>query len=195
MLTFNRKGVKSGADPNGQIYNQRYNGNSPKVLVSRNVAIPSDIDPSNIIAQGRNFNWSEDFQITPVLEWDTYFSQESVIGMQGMGTWSVGSYYNLRLADSMPTVRTLPFEGEMQIIEQLGREHRNSGIVMNAFFGVRITRNGSGQDVNGLMMWDISGIYRYRMNPKEWKLQNPISLYPGEVSEVDYGSGVANTFA
>jgi hypothetical protein len=194
MLTFNRKGAKSGVNLDNRVYNQRYSGNAPKILISRNIAIPSDVDPGNIIAQGRNMSWSEDYQITPVIEWDTYFSQESVIGMQGMGSWSIGSYYTLRLADSLPTIRSLPFEGEMQMIQQLGKEHPNSGIVLNAWFGVRITRQGSGQDVNGLMMQDVSGIFRYRMSPKEWKLQNPISLYPGDVKEVEYGDGAVNTF-
>jgi len=183
--SFNQKGSLYKGKKDGYIYNQAYAGNAAKVLFGRGIGIPSDLDPNNIISRGQNYNWRENFQIYPVLEWDTYFSQESVIGMQDMGSGDVGTFYTLRNIDSLPAVRTLPFEAEIQAVQSLGQDHKQKGLVLNAWYGVRFINLGSSQPLNGLLTLNIGIIYRFRLNGKDWKLQTPTAYYPGNVEEVD----------
>ena len=185
MYTFSRTGSQFQGNKEGLIYNQAYGGNATVVNFSRGLAVPSDIDAKNIISRGQNFNWRESFQIYTVLEWDTYFSQESVIGMQDMGSGDVGTFYTLRNMDSLPTVRTLPWENEIQAVQSTGRDHRNPGMVLNYWVGVRIVNLGSSQPLNGLMSLNIGIVYRVRLSGKDWKLQNPTSNYPGNVISVN----------
>lgn len=186
MYTFNRKGSKFNGNKDGFIYNQAYAGNSLTVNFGRGIGIPSDIDSKNIVSRGQNFNWRESFQIYPVLEWNTYFSQESVIGMQDMGSGDVGTFYTLRNMDSMPTVRTLPWENEMQAVQSTGVDHKQPGLVLNAWYGVRFVNLGSSQPLNGLATLNMGIIYRFRLSGKDWKLQNSNAYYPGEVTEFGY---------
>lgn len=189
--TFNSTGSRYLGDKDDPIFNQAYAGNAMKVLFSRVFALPTDIDKRNIICRGQNMNWREQFQIMAVLEWDTYFSQESVIGMQDMGSGDVGTIFTLRINDSLPTVRSLPWEGEMIAVQSTGQDHPQAGLVTNAMYGLRFTNLGSGQSVNGLVSYSIGFSYRFRLTGKDWKLANPSAYYPGPVDEVSYRRGGA----
>jgi len=189
-ISFNKKGTKYDGDIKNGIYNQSYAGNALSVLFTRTVAIPSDVDPKNIIARGQNFNWNETYQILPVLEWDTYFYQEIVLGMQDMGSFDVALMFTLRLNDSLPTVRTLAWETEMQILQNVGQDHPQAGLVLNVWYGGRFVGRGGTMSPNGLYMDSVRGIYRYRLSGKDWKYLNADSYYPGVVSEVEMGTTI-----
>lgn len=184
-ITFNRKGSKFTGDKDGGLYNRAHGGHSLSVLFSRTVSVASDVDSKNIIARGQNFNYSENYQIWPVFEWDTNFIQETVIGMQDMGSFDVQIMYTLRNNDSLPTVRTLPYESEMQIFQSKGQDQPEYGMVFNSWIGARFVGRGSGMSPNGIVMDSVRGIYRYRLTGKDFKLLNPATKYPGGVEEVD----------
>lgn len=184
--TFNKTGALYKGDPNATDYNCSYAGNAMKVLFTRTEAIITDITPSNLIARGQNFDYSENYQILPVMEWNTYFIQETVLGLQEMGTFNVQVNFTLRTNDSLPTVRTLPFEKEMVVYEMAGDDAPHSGMVVNVWFGARFVGRGGGQTVNGILMDSIRGIYRYRLTGKDWKLLAPTdTYYPGDVQLVN----------
>lgn len=184
-LTFNKKAAKYLGSPEDGHYNQSVAGNALKVTFAKNVPTPADISAGNVIARGQNFDYRENYQILPVVEWDTYFIQEIVLGMQELGTFGVQAMFSLRLNDAMPHVKTLPFESEMLIIQAYGRDSLNAGEVTNTWWGSRFSGRSSSQTPNGILMDNISGVYRYRLPGKEWKLANPSAVYPGNVQEVD----------
>jgi hypothetical protein len=189
-ISFNKKGTKYTGDIGNGIYNQSYAGNALTVLFTRGVALASDVDPNNIIARGQNYNWNETYQILPVLEWDTYFYQEIVLGMQDMGSFDVSMMFTLRNNDSLPTVRTLAWETEMQMIQKVGVDHPLSGLVQNVWYGGRFIGRGGTMSPNGLYMDSVRGIYRYRLTGKDWKYVNSDAYYPGEVKSVEMGTSI-----
>lgn len=184
-VSFNQTGAKFVGDPNNDTYLKSFAGNALSVKFGRGISIPSDLTPDSLIARGQNYNYRESYQFHPVLEWDTYFIQEIVLGLQELGTFDVQTMFHLRLNDALPTVRTLPYETEMQIIQSVGRDHPQAGLVMNVWYGARFTGRGSGMSPTGLVIDNIPGVYRYRLTGKDWKLQNPDALYPGNVQEVN----------
>jgi len=183
-ISFNRKAAAFLGDINNAHYNQSFAGNALKITITKNVALPSDVDFKNVVARGQNFDYSETYQILPVLEWDTYFIQEIVLGMQEMGTFSIAAMFTLRLNDSLPNVKSLPFESEMQALQTVGQDSPNHGEVLNSWWGCRFVGRSSSQTPNGIVMDNIRGVYRYRLPGKEWKLINPSAIYPGDTKEV-----------
>jgi hypothetical protein len=184
-ITFNRKGSYYKGDINHPTYTKSFVGNALKVLFTRGVSLPSDVDPKNLVARGQNFNYQENYQILPVLEWDTYFIQELLLGMQEMGSFDCQAMYTLRLNDSLPTVKTLAWETELTLIQSAGQDTPTPGMVLNSWYGARFAGRGSTMSPNGIVMESLRGMYRYRLTGKDWKLMNPMAFYPGDVSEVD----------
>lgn len=197
-ISFNRKGTKYTGEISPEknpIYNQAYVGNAFKVLFQKNLALPSDVDAKNVIARGQNYNYQENYQLLPVMEWDVYFIQELLLGMQEMGSFDCSAMFTLRLNDSLPTVRTLAWEPDMTVIQSIGQDHPLYGLVTNAWYGARFSGRGSTMSPNGVIMENIRGMYRYRLAGKDWALMNPSTtpgVYSGKVSEVDMGTIIPN---
>jgi len=190
-ISFNRKGSQlQGYDPAKElpVYGQSYVGNALKILIARGTALTSDVDPRNIIARGQNFNYTENYQLLPVIEWDTYFIQELLLGMQEMGSFDCQAMFSLRLNDALPSVKTLAWETELTGIESVGQDHPQAGMVLNSFWGMRFSGNGSNLSPTGIVMISIRGMYRYRLTGKDWKMSNPKALYPYMVNEVNMGT-------
>lgn len=192
-IRFERKAAFYGGDIQAANYNNTYSGNALECLFVRGTPLPSDVNPKNMIGRGSDFSYRESYQIMPVIEWNTYFVQELVLGMQEMGSFEVKAIFNLYLNDQMPTVRTLAWELDNTIIEAIGDDHPQHGLVLNAFYGQRFGSRSHGWSPQGLVNENISGMYRYRLSGKEWKLRNAGSPYPGDVKEVDLGEGTINS--
>lgn len=188
--SFNRKAGKYTGKVDGVHYNQAWAGNALKVNFIRTVPLIVDLTPNDIIARGESYNYQENYTLLPVIEWDTYFIQEIVLGMQELGTFDVGVMFTLRTNDALPTVKTLPFEPEMLITQAVGQDSPNYGEVLNAWYGGRFVGRGSTMNPRGLLMDSIRGVYRYRLPGKEYKLLNPSSLYPGNVVEMSLDAGL-----
>lgn len=184
-ITFDRKAAHFDGDISSGVYNQSYVGNALECLFVRGTPLPSDVNSKNMIGRGSDFSFRESYQIVPVIEWNTYFVQELVLGMQEMGNFEVKAVFNLAFNDQMPSVRTLAWELDNTIIEAVGDDHPNHGLVLNAFYGQRWGSRSHGWSPQGLVNDNVSGLYRYRLSGKEWKLRNVGAVYPGEVSEVD----------
>lgn len=189
-ISFERKAAHYEGDITAGVYNQTFAGNSLEVLFVRGTPLPSDVNPKNMIGRGADFSFRESYQILPVIEWNTYFVQELVLGMQEMGNFEVKAIFNLYLNDQLPSVRTLAWELDNTIIEAIGDDHANHGMVLNAFYGQRWGSRSHGWSPQGLVNENISGLYRYRLSGKEWKLRNASAIYPGEVREVNLADSV-----
>ena len=189
-ISFERKAAHYEGDISSGVYNQSYSGNSLECLFVRGTPLPSDVNPKNMIGRGSNFSFRESYQLLPVLEWNTYFVQELVIGMQEMGSFEVAAIFNLAFNDQMPSVRTIAWELDNTIIEAVGDDHANHGLVLNAFYGQRWGSRSHGWSPSGLVSENMSGLYRYRLSGKEWKLRNSSAVYPGAVKEVDLSDSV-----
>ena len=194
-ITFNRQAAKYLGDKNANVYNQHYAGNSLKCTFLRGTPLPSDIDPKNLIARGSDFSFRESYQLLPVIEWNTYFVQELVMGMQEMGNFEVRALFSFRLNDSLPHVKVLAWELDNTILEAVGDEHPNAGMVLNAFYGQRFGTRGHAWTPTGLVSDNISGLYRYRLPGKEYRLKNPSSKYPGDVKEVALDANLPSPIA
>lgn len=192
-ITFSRTAGFYTGNKDAREYTQSYAGNALAVLFLRGTPLPSDLDPKNLIARGSDFSYRESYQLLPVIEWNTYFIQELVIGMQEMGNFEVRAVFNLRLNDALPSVKTLAWELDNTVLEHVGDEHPNSGIVVNAFYGQRFGSRGHAWTPTGLLTDTISGLYRYRLPGKEYKLKNPSSKYPAPVKEVSLDGAFTTT--
>lgn len=180
-ITFNRTGVKYTGSITNPVYNQVYSGNSLNLIIQKNRQLPIDVEPDNVIGRGASFDWNESYNILPVVEYNTYFIQEQVIGMQDLGRGSIGTFEILRIGDNLPTVKTLPHESEMTIFEQVGDDHPNKGMVLNVFFGCRFTGQSGGFNPTGIVGRNASLSYRYRLTGKDYKAISGSSPYPGGV--------------
>jgi hypothetical protein len=109
-IRFNGTGSKYIGDKNKPVYNQTWSGNSLNLILQKNHLLPIDIEPDNLIARGASFDWSENYNILAVLEYNTYFIQEQVLGIQDLGRGSINTFEILRIGDAMPSVKTLPYE-------------------------------------------------------------------------------------
>lgn len=190
-IKFDRKAGHFNGDVGSGVYNQSYAGNALQCLFVRGTPLPSDVNPKNMIGRGADFSFRESYQLMPVIEWNTYFVQELILGMQEMGNFEVKAIFTLAYNDQMPTVKTLAWELDNTIIEAVGDDHPNHGMVLNAFYGQRWGSRSHGWSPQGLVNENISGLYRYRLPGKEWKLRNSSAIYPGEVVEVNLEDSVS----
>lgn len=189
-LSFSKKAAHFDGDIHSSIYNGSYNGGALKCTFVRGVPLASDLDSKNMIARGSDFSYRESYQILPVIEWNTRFVQEIVLGQMDLGSFDVRAVFSARFNDQMPHVKTIAYERDFTIIEEEAEDEANSGLVLNAFYGGLFQTRGHSWSPQGLAVDTISGVYRYRLAGKEYKLKNPASLYFDAVHEVDLSAPV-----
>ncbi len=180
-ITFSRLGTKYEGDRNAPLYNKTYSGNSLNMIFLKNHRLPTDIDPANFIGRGASFNWSETYNIMPVVEYNTYFIQEQVIGLQELGRGGLDTFEILHIGDNLPSVKTLAFESEITALEVVGEDHPQHGTVLNAFYGCLVTQQSGSFNPTALAQRSFSISYRYRLPGKDYKALVPSSNYPGNV--------------
>lgn len=180
-VRFSNTGTKFTGEKNSNLYNRVWSGNSLNLIFQKNHLLPIDIDPQNIIARGANFDWQENYNILPVVEYNEYFIQEQVIGLQELGKGSVSTWEILRINDNLPSVKTLAHESEMTVLEVVGDQHPQRGLVLNVFYGVRIIGQSGGFSPTGLAGRNVSLTYRYRLPGKDYKALVKDAKYAGGV--------------
>jgi hypothetical protein len=180
-ISFGGTGSKYNGDKSHPGYNQTFSGNSLNLILQKNHALPTDIDTDNIIARGASFDWSENYNILPVIEYNTYFIQEQVVGLHELGKGTLATFEVLRIGDSLPNAKTLPYDSEITMLEVVGDDHPAKGTVLNVFYGVRITGQSGGFNPNALASRHVNLSYRYRLPGKEYKALVNDAKYPGDV--------------
>lgn len=180
-VTFSSTGTKYTGDKNANVYNRVWSGNSLNLVFQKNHLLPIDIDPHNLVARGANFDWSENYNILAVVEYNTYHIQEQVLGLQELGRGSVSTFEFLRLGDNMPNVKTLAHESEITVLEVVGDQHPQRGMVLNVFYGVRIVAQAGGFTPTSIASRNINITYRYRLPGKDYKALVKDAKYPGSV--------------
>lgn len=187
-LNFQKKAAKYLGDPEGGLYNTNtFTGHSLKCTFVRGTPMLSDLNSKDLIARGSDFSFREDYQILPVIEWNTNAIQEIGLGMMGLGSFDVTAMFSLRLNDQLPSARTIPFETEFTIYEERGQEQVDAGLIMNALYGGFFALRGHSWTPNALIIERLTGNYRWRERGKELKMKNPSAIYPGPAEEVTLG--------
>lgn len=180
-IDFGGTGSKYTGDKNHPNYNQTFSGSSLNLILQKNHLLPTDIDTDNIVARGASFEWSENYHMLPVLEYNTHFVQEQVTGLMEPGQGKLATFEVLRIGDALPNVKTLPFESEITMLEVVGDDHPQKGTVLNVFYGVRVTGQSGGFNPQSLAQRQVGLSYRYRLPGKEYKALVRDAKYPGDV--------------
>lgn len=158
-------------------FNKTFSGSALHVIVAK-----ASEKGLNIIARGQNFNYSHNFEVTPIEEYNTRFVQETVNGKQGIGTGSLATMLILKVNDALPTYKDLMKEEELIIYQVTGEDELIPNEVINAFLGAKITGRSGGHSSTGIAMLNVPFIYRKHLTGSDYKKLNQSALYPAEVS-------------
>jgi hypothetical protein len=180
-LSFKNSGSKYLGDKKNPAYNQTFSGNSLNLILQKNHVLPTDIDADNLIARGASFDWSENYNILPVIEYNTYFVQEQVVGLHELGKGTLGTFEVLRVGDALPSAKTLAYESEITMLEVVGDDHPQKGTVLNVWYGVRVIGQSGAFNPQTLASRQVNLTYRYRLPGKEYKALVNDARYPGDV--------------
>ena len=121
-----------------------------------------DSTGKKIIGRGSNFNWSDNFEIYPVEEWNATGINEFCPGkMRGSG--SIGSVFISGVQDNLPRRNNFVTAGPYHMQMIVGEGRPNAGTVLNEFKEVWMTVVGGQFGAAGLAAQNVSVLYGERV--------------------------------
>jgi len=132
-------------------------------------------EEKSLIARGTGLQWSENYQLVPIMEWGKRHCLEIVKGAMPPGQLNFQSINFLHLNDTLPTVRNLVEKRELQAIVQIASHETPElrGLVIDVFVGVVIQGQQGNWNAQSLYLRNGNMLFRKRLNGLQWLELNP----------------------
>lgn len=144
-----------------QNYTSKQSGSA--VLV---VLVDEDDPTQTIVGATTGINATDDFETIPIEEAGEDGVDEIVQGRHS-GNLTLPAFWTGQWNDKLPTRQN--FIGKSYtILEKFGEDRPNTGTVINAFTGCKISRLGASNGARGAKTFDLAFAYERRYNGQQW---------------------------
>jgi len=160
----------------GDFMTQKRSGFAKKVVI---------LDPTKagseqvVVGAGSNFTWTDTFTLSGIDEYNQMFVKEIIYNRMELGAGTLAAWETADLNDKLPTA-TNPVVGPYAILDVVGDDQPNAGVVLNAFENAYIsTVSGGFGAAPGPVAENINVIYTNRLSGQEYKDKyGPEYAYP-----------------
>ena len=137
---------------------------------------------NNLIARGIGVSWSDNNQVTPVMEYGHRKPTELIEGAVNAGQLQVQSLYFLQLNDSLGSYRDLILKKEFTAIVYIAMTERpeDRGTILDCFQGCKIASNQGSFNAQNMYTRNVNLMYRYRETGLEWASKSASTFYPAK---------------